>query len=136
MNPSSTLPRLFDRSIAYVTDFLERVTELNAQYRAGEVRAHVPEELHDNEQSIEELVRQYLPASHAALAAASHNLFFSLPVAFDPAESVGPYLATVDRDGAGRPYRFLDMGALIATHAFGENDPSVVRAIVESCPFV
>jgi len=28
------------------------------------------------------------------------------------------------------------MGALIATQAFGENDPSVVRAILESLPFV
>ena len=57
-------------------------------------------------------------------------------MAFDPAESVGPYLAVVDRDAAGQPYRFLDMGALIATQAFGENDPAVVRAILESLPFV
>ena len=70
----------------------------------------------------------------AALAAASRNRFFSLPVAFDPSESVGPYLAIVDRDADGRPYRFLDMGALIATHAFGENDPAVTHAIVESLP--
>ena len=28
------------------------------------------------------------------------------------------------------------MGALIATHAFGENDPAVVRAVLESLPFV
>ena len=28
------------------------------------------------------------------------------------------------------------MGAEIATHAFGENDPDVVRAILESLPFV
>src|SRR6185312_4384885 len=51
-------------------------------------------------------------------------------------ESVGPYLAIVDRDPAGEPYRFLDMGALIATHAFGENDPTIVRAVLESLPFV
>ena len=67
---------------------------------------------------------------------ASRSLFYSLPVAFDPAESVGPYLAAVDRDASGRPYRFLDMGAQIATSAFGENDPGVVRAILESLPFV
>src|SRR5207247_1277309 len=33
-------------------------------------------------------------------------------------------------------YRFLDMGALVATNAFGENDPAVVRAVLESLPFV
>jgi 4-aminobutyrate aminotransferase-like enzyme len=59
-----------------------------------------------------------------------------LPVAFDPAESVGPYLAIADRDPAGEPYRFLDMGALIATHAFGENDPAVVHAVLSSLPYV
>ena len=80
--------------------------------------------------------RQLLPASHAALQAASRSLFFSLPVAFDPAESVGPYLGLVDRDPVGTPYRVLDMGALIATSAFGENDPDVVRAVVGSLPFV
>ena len=59
-----------------------------------------------------------------------------MPVAFDPAESIGPYLAAVDRDANGQPYRFLDMGALIATAAFGENDPVVVSAMLESLPFV
>src|SRR4029450_4365395 len=39
-------------------------------------------------------------------------------------------------DAAGQLYRFLDMGALIATQAFGENDPTVVRAILESLPYV
>jgi 4-aminobutyrate aminotransferase-like enzyme len=28
------------------------------------------------------------------------------------------------------------MGALIATHAYGENDPAVVRAVLDSLPFV
>src|SRR5204862_5531749 len=54
----------------------------------------------------------------------------------NPAESIGRYLAVIDRDARGRPYRFLDMGALIATNAFGENDPGVVRAVLESLPFV
>ncbi len=63
-------------------------------------------------------------------------MFFSLPVAFDPAGSVGPYLSVIDRDATGQPYRFLDMGALIATNAFGENDPAVIRAVLESLPFV
>ena len=116
--------------------FSSDVAQLNARYRAGEVHAYVPEALRDSERPLEELVEQHLPASQRALEAASRSLFFSLPVAFDPAESVGPYLAVVDRDAAGQPYRFLDMGALIATQAFGENDPAVVRAVLESLPFV
>ena len=100
------------------------------------MRVHVPEALRDNERSLEDLVAQHLPVSQAALQAAAKSLFFSLPVAFDPGESVGPYLAIIDRDGGGQPYRFLDMGALIATHAFGENDPAMVRTILESLPFV
>jgi L-lysine 6-transaminase len=126
----------FDIPVSSVTGFLERVAQLNARYRSGEMHAYVPEALRDSERTLEELVQQYLPASHAALEAASRSLFFSLPVAFDPAESVGPYLAVIDRDQAGQPYRFLDMGALLATQAFGENDPTVVRAILESLPFV
>ena len=116
--------------------FLDRVALLNAKYQAGEIRAHVPEGLRDGEASLESLVAALFPLSTRALEAASNSLFYSLPVAFDPAESVGPYLAIVDRADAGEPYRFLDMGALIATHAFGENDPAVVRAILDSLPFV
>jgi 4-aminobutyrate aminotransferase-like enzyme len=96
----------------------------------------VPPALHESERAIEELIAQHLPASQAALDAASRSLFFSLPVAFDPAESVGPYLAVTDRDAAGESYRFLDMGSLIATQAFGENDPAVLRAVLEALPFV
>jgi 4-aminobutyrate aminotransferase-like enzyme len=70
------------------------------------------------------------------LRAAAGSLFYSLPVAFDPAQAVGPYLAIADRDLSGQPYRFLDMGELIATHAFGENDPSVVAAVIDALPFV
>jgi len=125
-----------DTGVAPVAEFLERVTELNARYRAGKIRVSVPEELLDGERTLEALVERHLPASHAALQAASRSLFFSLPVAFNPAEAVGPYLAVVDRDAAGQPYRFLDMGALIATAAFGENDPAVVHAVAESLPFV
>src|SRR5437667_108560 len=127
---------MFDATVSHMGGWLERVAQLNAQYRAGEMRAYVPDALRDADQPLETLVAQHLPASQAALEAASRSLFFSLPVAFDPAESVGPYLAIIDRDAAGQPYRFLDMGALIATQAFGENDPSVVRAILESLPFV
>ena len=119
-----------------VEEFLERIGRLNARYRAGDMRVHVPEAFSDTEHSVEELVEQHLAASHAALKAASRGLFFSLPVAFDPAESVGPYLAVADRDALGEPYRFLDMGALIATKALGENDPVAIRAVLESLPFV
>ena len=126
----------FAATLSHVAKGLERVTELNARYRAGEMRVHVPEALHDGGRSLEELVERELPRSHAALQAASRSLFFSLPVAFDPAESVGPYLAVLDRDPTDQPYRFLDMGALIATQAFGENDPVVVHAILESLAFV
>jgi 4-aminobutyrate aminotransferase-like enzyme len=126
----------FDAAVLRVAESLEHVAQLNARYRAGEVHAYVPEPLRDSERLLEELVAQHLPASHGALEAASRGLFFSLPVAFDPGESVGPYLAVIDRDPAGQPYRFLDMGALIATNAFGENDPDVLRAVLESLPFV
>src|ERR1051326_3584977 len=126
----------FDPAASSVREFLERVAQLNARYRSGEMHAYVPEALQDSQYTLEGLVQQHLPASHAALEAASRSLFFSLPVAFDPSESVGPYLAIVDRDVAGEPYRFLDMGALIATQAFGENDPAVVSAALESLPFV
>src|SRR5436190_17331493 len=123
-------------AVSRVAESLDQVARLNARYRAGEVHAYVPEALRDSERPLEKLVEKHLPASHAALEAASRALFFSLPVAFNPAESVGPYLAVIDRDPAGQPYRFLDMGALLATNAFGENDPAVVRAVLESLPFV
>jgi 4-aminobutyrate aminotransferase-like enzyme len=125
-----------DRGVARASAYLARVSELNDRYRAGAIQAYVPDALRDSERSLEELVEQHLPASHTALSAASRSLFLSLPVAFDPSESVGPYLAAVDRDATGQPYRFLDMGALIATQPFGENDPAVAAAILESLPFV
>src|ERR1051325_2631463 len=98
----------FREALGCTTAIVDRLAPLKARYRGG---------------------------ASPGPAAASRGLFFSLPVAFDPAESIGPYLAITDRDSAGEPYRFLDMGALIATHAFGENDPHVVTAIVESLPF-
>jgi L-lysine 6-transaminase len=124
-----------DTGLHRAAEFVARVAELNERYRTGRIRVYVPEALRDGERSLESLVAEHLPASQGALEAASRGLFYSLPVAFDPAESVGPYLAVIDRDGAGEPYRFLDMGALIATQAFGENDPAAVRAVLESLPF-
>jgi 4-aminobutyrate aminotransferase-like enzyme len=116
-------------------DFLKRVADLNARYRAGRIHVNVPEAFLDGEHTLDALIEQHLPVSHAALQAASRSLFFSLPVAFDPSEAVGPYLAIADRDSNGEPYRFLDMGALIATAAFGENEPAVVDAVATSLPF-
>jgi len=122
-------------SVARAAAFLETAARLNARYRAGQMHVSVPAELCDGARPLEEVVAEQLPDSHAALQAASRSLFFSLPVAFDPGESVGPYLAVVDRDARGEPYRFLDMGAMIATHAFGENDPDVIRAVLDALPF-
>ena len=127
---------LFREPVGRARAFLARAADLDGRYRAGKVRVHVPEALLDAERQLEELVAQQFPASHAAFGAAARGLFYSLPVAFDPAESIGPYLAVIDRDHAGKPYRFLDMGALIATQAFGENEPAVVSAVLESLPFV
>jgi 4-aminobutyrate aminotransferase-like enzyme len=117
-------------------DFLKHVERLNARYRAGEIHVNVPEELRDMDRSLDDAVEAYLPASHAAMAAASAGLFSALPVAFDPSESVGPYVATIDRDPAGRPRRWIDMGALIATQAFGENDPAIACAMLAGMPYV
>jgi 4-aminobutyrate aminotransferase-like enzyme len=119
----------FESARADLDRYLQQVGELNARYRAGGIHVRVPEALAGDE-PLEDLVRRLLPASSAALAGAARSLFFSLPVAFDPALSVGPYLATVDRAPDGDPYRFIDMGAMIATHALGENDPGVVEALL------
>jgi len=114
---------------------VEQLAALHYRYRDGRIHVNVPEALFEADGMLEELVRDHLPASSAALDAASKNLFFSLPVAFDPACSIGPFLATIDRDPHGEPYRFLDMGALIATQAFGENDPAVIEAILNHLPY-
>jgi 4-aminobutyrate aminotransferase-like enzyme len=125
----------FGSARVQLDDYLGRVRRLDARYRAGDIHVHVPAELAEDE-PLEGLIRRTLPDSSAALDAAARSLFFSLPVAFDPAHSVGPYLATVDRDPQGEPYRFIDMGAMIATQALGENDPHVVEAVVRGLPFV
>ncbi len=100
------------------------------------LRARTPDALKDLDRPIEECVAACLPRSHALLEGARHSLFYSLPVAFDPAEGAGCYLATVDRDEAGRPWRFIDMGAQIATCPFGENDPALTKAILAALPAV
>ncbi|MEI7892552.1 MAG: aminotransferase class III-fold pyridoxal phosphate-dependent enzyme [Myxococcales bacterium] len=114
--------------------FVEHSERLNARYRAGDIHVHVPAALMDDA-PLEELLAQHCQASERALREASQSLFFSLPLAFDPSESVGPYLAVLDRDPAREPYRWLDLGALIATQAFGENEPTVVNAILQHLAF-
>ena len=122
--------------LAAVRAWLDRVERLHARYRAGEVHASVPPGLAE-EGPLEPLVEVHLPRSHAALEAASvGGLFHALPVAFDPAESIGPYLAIADRDPSGEPYRFIDMGALIATQVLGENDPDLAAAVLADPAFV
>jgi len=61
--------------ISRVTRFLERVINLNAQYRAGEVQTNVPEALHDGERRLDELIEELLPASYVAFKGASRSLF-------------------------------------------------------------
>jgi 4-aminobutyrate aminotransferase/(S)-3-amino-2-methylpropionate transaminase len=136
--PSDAMAKVdhFTTAQAEATRYLKRITVLNARYRAGQVHASVPPRFADPSTTLEKAVARDLPESQAALDAAGNGLFSSLPVAFDPAESVGPYLATLDRDAAGEPYRFMDLGALIATQPFGENDPEVVASVLRGLPFV
>ena len=116
--------------------YLEHVLVLHARYRAGDIHVHLPPRFSEPDRSLDELIATDLPATQAALDAASDGLFYSLPIAFNPAESVGPYLATVDRDPSGEPYRFMDLGALIASQPFGENDPEQVASVLGGLPFV
>jgi 4-aminobutyrate aminotransferase-like enzyme len=117
-------------------EYLDRVERLEAAHAAGEMHAHTPDILKDLDRPLDELIAAGLPASHALLEGAKRGLFYSLPVAFDPAESFGCYLATVDKNERGEPYRFIDMGAQIATRAFGENDPRLLKFIVKELPCV
>src|SRR5436190_14665451 len=114
--------------------YLERTAVLHQRYRAGLIHVHTPDGLKEANQPIDDLIAIHLPTSHAALERSRNALFYSLPVAFDPSEAIGPYLATADRDESGEPFRFLDMGALIATQALGENDPAIVEAVLAELP--
>ena len=102
--------------------FLERIACLHERYRQGHLHVRLPDALSEHDGPLEEIVSTCLPTSNAALDAASKSLFFSLR-SRSIRESIGPDLATIDRDATGEPYRFLDMGALIATQGFGEKDP-------------
>src|SRR5262249_41019555 len=46
--------KTFDIAVSSVTGFLERVTQLNARYRSGEMHVYVPEALHDSEHTLDE----------------------------------------------------------------------------------
>jgi 4-aminobutyrate aminotransferase-like enzyme len=98
--------------------------------------ARTPEDLKELDRPLEESIARCFPQSHALLEAARNSLFYSLPVAFDPALGTGCYLATVDRDASGEPWRFIDMGAQIATRAFGEDDPHLTAAIRADLPAI
>jgi 4-aminobutyrate aminotransferase/(S)-3-amino-2-methylpropionate transaminase len=125
------IPAALDATATY----LDRIAWLQAKYRGGEVHVHLPAGFLDAEGRLADVVAACLPASQAALDGASNGLFCSLPVAFDAGESVGPYLATADRDPSGEPFRFLDLGALIASQPFGENDPEMVAAVLANLPY-
>ena len=98
--------------------------------------ARTPDALKDFDRSIEDCIPTCFPESHALQEAARNSLFYSLPVAFDAAEGIGSYLATVDRDENNQPWRFIDMGAQIATCAFGENDPGITEALRAALPHI
>jgi len=100
------------------------------------IHARTPEALKDFDRPLEECIAACFPRSHELLEAARNSLFYSLPVAFDPAQGLGCYLATVDRDERGEPWRFIDMGALIASRPFGENDAKLTEAILADLPAV
>jgi hypothetical protein len=95
------------------------------------------QQLHDSAEPLDELIQQHLPA-----VACGPGGGIAQPVLLAPrsVRSGRVGLARISRSSIataqGQPYRFLDMGALIATQAFGENDPVVVRAVLESLPFV
>ncbi len=98
------------------------------------VHARTPDALKDLDRPLDESIAACFPRSHALISAARQGLFYSLPVAFDPEAGTGCYLATVDRDEQNEPWRFIDMGAQIATCAFGENDPGLTEAIRARLP--
>src|SRR6516165_9415214 len=98
------------------------------------IHAHTPKILKDLDRPLEACITACFPRSHALLEKARHSLFYSLPVAFDPAQGTGCYLATVDRDERDEPWYFIDMGAQIATCAFGENDPNLAKVMLANLP--
>lgn len=134
--PAMTSAAALASAQAEASRYLERIVALQARYRAGGVRVHLPEGFTAPDVPLGEAVARHFPTSQAALDAAANGLFYSLPIAFDPAESVGPYLATADRDPHGEPWRFMDLGALIASQPFGENDVEVVASVLRGLPFV
>ena len=125
-----------DELLAPARAWLERRAVLERAHADGKLHARTPDVLKAFDLGLEEAVARALPASHALLGASKGALYYSLPVAFDPGEAIGCYLATVDRDEHGEPWRFLDLGALIMTRAHGENDVRQVAAVLAALPSV
>ena len=125
----------FSTALEGARTYLDRVCALQARYRAGDLHVRLPPGLLEDEGDLAQVVARRFPASHALLEGASNGLFLSLPIAFDPGEAVGPFLATADRDGNGEPYRFMDLGALIASQPFGENDPEIAAGVLRDLPY-
>ena len=126
-----------DAALSRAEAFLERVTQLNDDYRAGRIHAYVPEA---NSTTASDPSRLWLPSTSPRRRrrsrrrrGASSSRCRSRSIR--PSRSARIWRSSIATP-AGRPYRFLDMGALIATQAFGENDPAVVQAVLESLPFV
>jgi hypothetical protein len=90
--PTQTAPGakadLLAEAQAEASRFIERIVALQARYRDGQIHVHLPPRFADPDVQLEKAVARDLPASQAALDAAGNGLFSSLPVAFDPAESV------------------------------------------------
>jgi len=119
-----------DTGLSRVAAFLERCAQLHSRYRAGRIRASVPDGLRDGSRPLDSVVAEYLPRSQRALEAAARGLFYSLPVAFDPdyatwrayANHAWPAFYFIGRDGRIRH-----------THV-GEGDyagsEAVIRALV------
>src|SRR5215470_2838951 len=59
----------FGDSLDHVNAYLDRVTRLNALYRAGDIHAHVPAALHEDGGTLDDLVAQHLPESNATFQA-------------------------------------------------------------------
>src|SRR5258706_346848 len=93
--------------------FLDRVAQLNAKYRAGEIRAHVPERLRDGEESLESLVAALFPLSTRARAAAVENAIKAVLMnrVMTTPDGDGGFIVSFDGAFHGRT-----LGALAVTH--------------------
>ncbi len=128
--PGADLLPPLSEALATAAQRLLQIQFLNDCYRLGGMNIHLPPGLDNLSEPIDDLAARLFPDSHRAFVAASGGLISALPVVFDPGLSVGPFLAVRDRDPTGQPYYFLDLGAQIASHPFGHNDPDIVAAVM------